>query len=203
MDHVAWQEAAKNCAAQPKNGEGAENGDRSAEQDAEWKRPAFVQGGEDQEHKQQGEAEDSSGGHSFLRFLFLKRHAYVIEAHLARHGLRKGFFNRSHRLAGGVSGCGSAVDLRGAVFVIAHGEFRTRAGLKARNCGERHHLATIVFDEELTDIFGPCAVIAFGFNVDLPLPAETVEIVDEQAAHEGLKRFVDVVYRNTLLDDFV
>ena len=45
---------------------------------------------------------------------------------------------------------------------------------------------------ELPDLLGVRAVFALGLDVDLPLPAEAVEVVDEVAAHEGLQRLVDV-----------
>ena len=38
----------------------------------------------------------------------------------------------------------------------------------------------------LADIFGTRAVGAFRFDIDLPLASEAIEIVDEEAAHEGL-----------------
>ena len=47
----------------------------------------------------------------------------VIEAHLARHGLREDFFERLHGLPGAIAGRGGGVDLGGVIFVVAHGEF--------------------------------------------------------------------------------
>jgi len=46
--------------------------------------------------------------------------------------------------------------------------------------------------KKLADILRPGPVVAFGLDVNLPLSAETVEIIDEQAAHERLDRFVNI-----------
>src|SRR6185437_1216215 len=50
---------------------GAEDGDGRGEQDAEGKRPAFVERGEDEESNEDGEAEDDPGGDTLLGGLFL------------------------------------------------------------------------------------------------------------------------------------
>ena len=70
-------------------------------------------------------------------------------------------------------------------------------------CGEGDILSLVVADVELPDVFGLGAVFAFGFDIDLPLAAEAIEIVDEIAAHEGLDRAVDIVEGHTLLQHFV
>ena len=68
---------------------------------------------------------------------------------------------------------------------------------------KRHHVAVRVAHVELADVFQVGAVLAFGFDVDLPLPSEAVEVVDEQSAHEGLDGAVDVVERDALLEHLV
>ena len=80
--------------------EGAEHRDRRAEQHAEGQRPALVLRGQDQEHHEQREAEDRAGGNALRGDLLLERHADVVEAHLARHGLREHLLERRHALAG-------------------------------------------------------------------------------------------------------
>src|SRR5208337_1598328 len=58
-------------------------------------------------------------------------------------------------------------------------------------------------DIELSDVFRFSAVFAFRFDIDLPLSAKTIEVVNEIAAHEGLNRFVNIVERHTLFQHFV
>src|SRR5260370_11420515 len=116
---------------------------------------------------------------------------HVVVGHFAGHGLVEDFFDGSHGLAGAVTGSSGAVDLGGAVFVEAHGEFGTGAGLEPSDSSEGNHFALGIFDEKLANIFGTGAVGTFGFDVDLPLAAGTVGIVDEQDAPEGLKSLGD------------
>ena len=97
----------------------------------------------------------------------------------------------------------AAVQLRRPIFVEAHGEFRAVARFKPGQRGQRDHLTAGVPHVELADVLRLRAVVAFGFDVDLPLPSEAIEVVDEQAAHEGLDGPVDVVDGDALLDDLV
>jgi len=93
--------------------------------------------------------------------------------------LVENFFDRGHGLAGAIAGSRSAVDLGGAVSLkrmVNSGPGRARI----RDRGEGNHLAFGVLDEKLADIFGAGAIGAFGFDVDLPLASETIEIVDEK-----------------------
>src|SRR5262249_36924059 len=151
----------------------------------------------------QGKAENRRWWDALLRFLLLERHADVVEAHFSGHGLCKNFLDGSHGLSGGIAGSGSTVDLRGAVLVVAHGEFRAGARLETSDCSKRHHFAFVVLHVELADVFGGSSILALCLDVHLPLAAKSIEIVNEQAAHEGLKSFVDVVNEYSLLDDFV
>src|SRR5260370_26569218 len=138
-----------------------------------------------------------------MRLIFIERHSQIAVDHLRRHGFGEYFFEGSHGLSGAVTGSSGPVDLRGAVFVEAHGEFRSWPRFKSSERRERHHLVLIVSYEELADILSPVAVVALGLNVDLPLPAKAVEVINEQAAHESLYRPVDIADGHTLLDDFV
>ena len=56
---------------------------------------------------------------------------------------------------------------------------------------------------ELADVIEVVAILAFGLDIDLPLAAEAIEVVDEQPAHEGLDGAIDVVQRHALLQHFV
>ena len=53
--------------------------------------------------------------------------------------------------------------------------------------GERHRVAVGVAHVELAEVVGVGPVVALGLDVDLPLPPEPVEVVDEAAAHEALQ----------------
>ncbi len=194
------QEEAHRPAAQPKNGESAEQRDRRAEKHAEGKRPALVERGENQEHEEQREREDHPRGHAQLGLLFLERHAHVVVAHLVRHGFVEGLFERLHRLGRAISGRGAADDLSGAIQVIPHGKLRTGPRFELGERGKRHHAAFRVADIEETGTIEIVAVLAFGLDIDLPLPAEAVEVIDEQSAHIGLDGAVDVGERDALLE---
>src|SRR5258708_29490 len=122
----------------------------------------------------------------------LIRHSPIVEAHLMRHGLFEGFFQSGRGLIRAIAGGGAPVDLRRAVFVIAHGEFRAFARCEGRQCRQRNHVALAVADEKLAKIVRIRPVIGLGLDIDLPLTAEIVEVVDEQAAHVCLDGPVDV-----------
>ena len=62
---------------------------------------------------------------------------------------------------------------------------------------------SVVRHVKLADVLGLCAVLAFGLDIDLPLPAEAVEVVDEVAAHEGLEGLVDLSDVDALLEHLV
>src|SRR5262249_11012221 len=47
------------------------------------------------------------------------------------------------------------------------------------------------------------AVIALGLNIDLPLPAKAVEVINEITSNEGLQRLVNFGKFNSLLEGFV
>src|SRR5208282_1242745 len=201
--HVGGKKCREQSPAEPENEESAENCHGSAEKDAEGQRPAFIERGENQKDEEERKAENGRSRNALLGFFLLEGHAQVVVAHFAGHGLVEDLFHRGHSLAGAVTGSGGAVDLGGAVLVVAHGEFRAGARLEFCDGSEGNHFALGVFDEELADIFGASAISAFRFDVHLPLAAEAIEIVNEKAAHEGLKSLVDVFDGDTLLDDFV
>src|SRR5262249_12936062 len=60
-----------------------------------------------------------------------------------------------------------------------------------------------VSDEKLAKIFGIGPVGSFCLHIDLPLPAEAVEIVNKQSAHEGLQGLVNIGKLDPLLQNFV
>ncbi len=75
--------------------------------------------------------------------------------------------------------------------------------LKTRQRGERHHPAVLVSDIKLADVLRLGAVVALRLDVDLPLPAEAIEVVDEQSPHEGLNGAVHIGDGHCLLDHLV
>ena len=101
-----------------------------------------------QEHDEQGQAEDGGRRDALRGHLLLERHAGVVEAHLARHGLGEDLLQRLHALLGADAGREDAVDLGRPVLVEAQGEVRAvdrfhgdqrRQGhrLVARRCARR------------------------------------------------------------------
>ena len=183
--------------------EGAEDGDGRAEEHGEGERPAFIHGRENEEDEEEGHGENHARPDALLRLFFLERHTHVVVAHLRRHLRGEDFFERLHGLCGAEAGGGAGVDLGAAEEVVAHREFRAGAGLDRGDGAERDHLPIGVGDEELAEIFGPRAELAFGLDEDLPLAAKAVEVVHEGAAHEGLERLVNVVEFDALLEHFV
>mgnify|MGYP003693543211 CR=1 FL=1 len=103
----------------------AEHCDRCSEQHTEGQRPALIKRSEDQEHENERHSEHDGRGYALLRFLFLKRQAKIVVAHLVRHCLAKSFLERVHRLSRAIARRGGTVDLGRAVFVVTQREFRT------------------------------------------------------------------------------
>ena len=190
-------------AAEPDCGKGAEDRDGRAEEHAERQRPALILGRKDEKDAEQRKPEDGQGRYTFLGLLFLEAHADVIEAHLPRHRLVEDFFEGLHRLGGAEAGLARGVNLGRAVEVVAHREFgpeRDSMVVTAESgTGSPLSLCTI----ELADILGLGAVFSLRLDIDLPLPAEAVEVVDEVAAHEGLKRLIDLSEIDALLEHLV
>ena len=93
---------------------------------------------------------------------------------------------------GGVAGRGCGVDLRAAIQVVAHGEFRPGAAFDPSERTKRNHLVFRVPDIKLPEIVEICPVLPFSLCVDLPIPSEAIEVIDKSASHEGLNGFVDV-----------
>src|SRR2546430_6940459 len=134
---------------------------------------------------------------------FLKGYPQVIEAHFTGHRLRETLREGRHGLACAVGCSRCAIDLRRAVLIETHGELRARTRFKSRESRKWHHLPPVTSDVELANVSRSRAIIAFGLDVTLPLATKAVEIVDEQAAHERLERFVDVANGNALLNHLV
>ena len=133
----------------------------------------------------------------------MERYAKIVVTHFGWHGLGKDLLQGRHGLIGTVSRGGTAIYLRRAKKVIAHCEFRTSTRFKVRERRKRNHAPTVVLDIKLAHIFDVRAVIAFRLDIDLPLPAKAIEVIDEQPAHECLNGSIDIVDGHALLDDFV
>src|SRR5205823_5272832 len=104
------------------------------------------------------------------------------------HALREYFLERFRSLACAVTRSGATVDLGARIFVVMHDEFRAGALLNPCESGKRHALAAIVPDIKKAEVFRVGPIFIFGFDIDLPLPSEAIEIIDEEAAHERLQR---------------
>ena len=105
---------------------------------------------------------------------------------------RKHFFQRFHHLVGSVAGRGRGIDLRAAIQVVAHDEFRPGSPLDSSERTQRHHLVVGIPDIELPEVVEIRPVGPFGLNVDLPITPETVEVIDKSAPHKRLDGFVDI-----------
>jgi hypothetical protein len=135
--------------------------------------------------------------------LLLERHARVVVTHFAGHGFGENRLERPHHLRRTVAGRRRRVDLRAAVEVVAHREFRAGDVADRRQRRQRHRFALVVAHVELPDVLDVGAVVAFGLDVDLPLASEAVEVVDEAAAEEALQRLVHITEVDPLLEHLV
>ena len=112
-------------------------------------------------------------------------------------------FEGVHRIARTVAWRRRDVDLRSAVEVEAHRELGAAARLHIREGAERDHFVVRIPHVKQADVLRLRAVVAFGLDEDLPLPAEAIEVVHEIASHEGLQRLADLRKIGTLRQDLV
>src|SRR5205085_10842172 len=112
-----------------------------------------------------------------------------------------GSLGRVHRFARAESGRGARVNLSGAIKIEAHRELRAAPRLHIGHGTERDHFVVGIANVKQTDILGLGPELAFGLNENLPLPAETIEVVDEVTAHESLQRLADLGEIDALLHD--
>src|SRR5580692_6586572 len=203
LHHIGRQKNAEQSAAQPKHRKSSEARYRRAEQYAERQRPAFVKSRKNQEYEQQRQSKDHRGRHSLSRFLLQKRNSGVVESHLSRHGLFENIFEGCAGLIGAETRCGASVDLGATILVKAHGEFGAKLRFDRGERRERNVFAVAVADIESSDVVRAGAIVAFGLDVNLPLPTESVEVVDEIATHKGLDGAVDIAKIDTLFQHFV
>ena len=110
---------------------------------------------------------------------------------------------RRANLAGTVAGRTGDVELRGVVFIEAEDKFRASDLLDLDQRGERNLTAVGAANVELIDVSNVGARRAFGFHVGLPLAAETIEVIHEITAHEGLHGGVNVRETHLLLQSLL
>ena len=104
----------------------------------------------------------------------------------SRGGLQPG-----DRFAGADAGRRRAVHRRRRIEIVALHHGRTGHFLNRHERANRDHHAAIVLHLQPLEIVGLAAEIAAGLHVDLPRPAEAVEIVDVQRAEIDLQRIDD------------
>src|SRR5208282_3668829 len=114
------------------------------------------------------------------------------ESHLSWHGLFENLFEGCGRLISAVAGCCAPVDLCATILVKALCEFGAELRFDRGERRQRNVLAPVVADIESSDIICAGAIFAFGLDVDLPLAAKTVEVIDEISAHERLDGAIDI-----------
>src|SRR5580704_9933419 len=178
--------------------EGAEHCDGDAEQHAEGKRPTLVLRSHDQEDDKECEAKNYAGGNALRCLLLLVRHAAVVEAHLAGHGFVEDVLERRHYLAGAVAGRRRGVDLHAVEQVVTHDELCAAARIRASQCAQRNHIACSVADVELAQVRSLGAEVTVRLDIDLPLQAEAVEVIDQRAAHKRLYGLVQTAQLDLL-----
>src|SRR5580704_16696753 len=172
--------------------ERSEHANDDGQQDRNRDRPALVQRDQEQVGEQDGQRQDDAGlaGGG----LFLIGGAGPFEIVARRQGL-VGY--GGHRLQSGArrNTLGrSAVDRDGAIVVVAGDDLRSLLEAAVGDGSERHHLVAVVADVDLPQVGNVVAVGRLALDVDLPGPAQHVEIVDVDAAQRGLQRGEDVAY---------
>lgn len=108
-----------------------------------------------------------------------------------------------YSLRGTISRRCTGIDLCGPMQIISHRKFGPRCGGDVDYCRQRHHIALLVSNMELSHIFCASSKLAFRLRVHLPLAAEPVEIINERAAHECLQRSVNMAEFHTLRQHLV
>src|SRR6266571_3264540 len=81
--------------------------------------------------------------------------------------------------------------------------FRTADAVRTDERRERHHGAVVVPDVVIADVLYALAVFPFCLEVDAPLPAKAVELVQKETTEIGLQRLVDVRDGHALLQHFI
>jgi len=119
------------------------------------------------------------------RLLLLVRDLGPLETHLARQHFVRDLLERPHHLIRAVAAPASD-DVHGAEQVETIRELRTMDTPGGNERRERDHLACVVPHVVIADVAGPLALVAVCLEIDLPLAAESVELVDECAAEERL-----------------
>src|SRR3546814_1292666 len=81
---------------------------------------------------------------------------------------------------------------------VCSSDLRLRPENQARlgKSPNRHHLALVVLHVDPIDVVDLRAVVGLGLDVDLPGPAEEIEVVHVIAAERGLPRGKDVIDRH-------
>src|SRR5262249_1162959 len=126
-----------------------------------------------------------------------------VESDFAGHRLAGRLLERVECLARAVASRRGACYEDGAVYVEAVGVLRSRRWLGRFERGERDHGAVVVAHVELADVRGARALRSLGLQEHAPLPAEAVELVDEQTSEKRLHRLINLAERNPLLEDLV
>ena len=189
--------------ARPQRQKSAQHGHRRADQNTERQRPTLVERGQDQKHKNQRQPEDGDARHAFGRLLFLEGHAEIIETHSRWHRFGEHILQRLGRLVRAVAGGRAAVDLRAAVFVVVHDEFRPGAVFHFASPPREGRSGPGGCARKTSRCCPGSRDIVVRFHIDLPLPAKAVKIIDKIAAHERLQRFIDLAQVQSLLEHFV
>ena len=184
-------------------GKCSKDSDGYTQEHAKRKSPTLVKRRENQKTKKKRETEDNGRRHALLSLLLLVRHAEVIKAHIWRHGLCKDFLHCCHSLSRAVTGISAGIDLCAPKQVVTQREFRAHPVINRNHRGQGHHAAGAIANVKLAQVLGPGPIVTLGLNVNLPLAAEAVEVIDERASHEGLKSFVHVTQIDTLSQNLV
>ena len=129
--------------------------------------------------------------------MLLKRGAGPFEAVTGRQRLGRDLTHAGECRAGSDAGRRTAVNCHRAIVVVAGDDLRTCHDAKGGDRLQRHHGALAVADVDLPQIRHIASIDRFALQVDLPGPAEQIEVVDEVAAERGLECGEDIIDRES------
>ena len=178
----------------------SEQRERDAEQDAQRQAPAFVQRGENQKNEDHRIEEYDSRA---AVVGFLVRHVAPCVAHVVRKHLVGDFREGGPRFVGRVFRRRQSRHSGRAVEVEAVRELRPGRVAHRDEGRQRDAFTPVVRQIELADLRFVQPVLAFGLDIGLVHPAETVEVVDVHAAEIGRHLRMQFVQRNSRAQYFV
>ena len=163
-----------------------QDADADGKQDRNGNGPTLVECYQEEVGEQHREAQDHRGLPSRLLLLQGSTGPLVAEA-LGQRGVGE-VLHGGDRLARAPAGRRPAIEGHAAIVVVADDGLRPQRQPRLGEGAQRHHLSLPVADMDAVDVVDLGPVGGLGLDVDLPGAAEQIEVVDVEAAENGLER---------------